>query len=150
MELFHWPITSIFGTWGTPSTYTFNYASFPQIQACFVIPPLNPYFYKLLFIHGSWTWPNNMGWKGGAIGNILGHTLKTWGTHWEPVGNSLGNLMGTQWEHIGNRPKSKKSHPILLPPKTQQKNWAFLSLLIGCMKFAFPKWFITIEGTYQP
>jgi hypothetical protein len=53
--------------------------------------------------------------------------------------------MGTQWEHIGNRPKSKKSHPVilLLPPKHKRK------------KLSLPKpshwlheiskiWFITI------
>jgi hypothetical protein len=42
--------------------------------------------------------------------NMLGNTLRTWGTYWEPD----ENLKGTYWEHIGNQMKMKKiPAPIL-------------------------------------
>jgi hypothetical protein len=58
-------------------------------------------------------------------------------------------------EHIGNQGKMKKKilppHPHLPPPKTYKEKarhtlMACLGLPIGCMKFLFPKEFITIFG----
>jgi hypothetical protein len=81
------------------------------------------------------------GFKQGAIGNTLGE--------------HIGNLMRTHWELERNmtNEKRKKIPPPLFPPphpklKRKKKSSYFecmLSLLpIGCMKFLFPKLFITI------
>ncbi len=48
-------------------------------------------------------WPNNADKNRGIIGKVLGNTLGTWGTFWEPD----GNLMGPHWEHVGRREKTK-------------------------------------------
>jgi hypothetical protein len=52
--------------------------------------------------------------------------------------------LGTLWEQ---RKKTKKS---LFPHPRKAKNWiihgGMLSLPIGCMKFLFPKLFVTIFG----
>jgi hypothetical protein len=81
----------------------------------------------------------NMGLKRGVIGNTLGE--------------QIGNLMGTSWELKGNKGKKKK---ILPPPpcrphpkfkrKKSRHFECMLSLPIGCIKFLFPKLFITIFG----
>jgi hypothetical protein len=63
------------------------------------------------------------------------NTLRTWGTYWEPDGNSLR----TQREHIVNQGKMKKE-------KKQGTLSACLSLPIGCMNFLVPKEFVTIFG----
>jgi hypothetical protein len=57
--------------------------------------------------------------------------------------------MGTHWEHIGNKRKMKKIPPPNLPKLQREKKNTFecmLSLPIGCMKFLFPKLFVTIFG----
>jgi hypothetical protein len=60
----------------------------------------------------------------------------------------LGNILGTHWELEGNKGKMKK----FLPPTQNLKEnklrhfECMLSLPIGCMKFLFPKLFITIFG----
>jgi len=72
-----------------------------------------------------------------------------WGTNWEPR-EHIGNLMGTHWEHVGN--KGKKKNKILPPPNPtpphhtqnlkEKKSRHFdcmLSLPIGCMKFLTSK-----------
>jgi len=46
--------------------------------------------------------------------------------------------MGTHWEQT--QKKNSTNKPPLPPPKTRKvKNYATLSLLIGCMEFLFPK-----------
>jgi hypothetical protein len=49
--------------------------------------------------------------------NMLGNTLWTWGTLWEPI----KNLKGTSWEHIRKQGKLKKKN-LSYPPLT----WALL------------------------
>jgi hypothetical protein len=49
------------------------------------------------------------------------------------IGNTLGNLMGTCWEQ---RKKEKNLRHFE----------CMLRLPIGCMKFIFPKLFVTIFG----
>ncbi len=51
---------------------------------------------------------------------MLGNTLWTWGTYWEPIENPLG----TPWSTLGNREKWKKnlSHP---PRNKNNAPWAF-------------------------
>jgi hypothetical protein len=56
------------------------------------------------------------------------------GTHWE-FGR---NIKGTSWD----KRKMKKSPPS--PEKTRANHECMLSLLIGCMKFVFPKLFVAI------
>jgi hypothetical protein len=53
--------------------------------------------------------PNHMGWKWGALGNVLGNTMGTWRTYWEHHEKSLGtlwqldeNIVLTSWELIEN------------------------------------------------
>jgi hypothetical protein len=69
-----------------------------------------------------------------------------------PIGNTLreqiGNPLGTWKEHVGNTGKMKKKKSF--PPTQNFKNKKFghfdcmLNLSIGCMKFLFPKLFVTI------
>jgi hypothetical protein len=54
------------------------------------------------------------------------------------MGLKMKCYLGRFKEHSGNKPKTKKS------PKPNTKKLRTFSLLIGCMKFLFPKWFITI------
>jgi hypothetical protein len=67
--------------------------------------------------------------------------------YWEYLGDTFGNLMRIPWEHIRMK---KKTHRPASPPRTptQEKDrtphWSMLILLIGCMKFLFPKLFVTI------
>jgi hypothetical protein len=67
------------------------------------------------------------------------------GTHWELKGNTVGT-------HIVNQGKNEKnSSPHPLPPqnfkgKNSSHLGCILGLPIGCMKFLFPKEFITIFG----
>ncbi len=63
--------------------------------------------------------------------------LKSVGHLGNRIWEHFGNLMGTWWEHIGSKKKKKKS---LAPPFQKEKKW---TILIGCMKFLFPKMFIT-------
>jgi len=52
--------------------------------------------------------------------------------------------MGTYWEQGG------KKKTLVPPPFQKEKNWnvheCMPSLHIGCMKFLFPKLFVTIFG----
>jgi len=56
--------------------------------------------------------------------------------------------MRTFWEHIGNKEEKQKMPPPPLPPKGKNRahHECMLRLLIGCMKFLFPKLFVTIFG----
>jgi hypothetical protein len=49
----------------------------------------------------------------------------------------FGNMIGTPWEHDGN----KKETP---PPHCKRKKKP--SILIVCLKLLFPKWVVTIFG----
>jgi hypothetical protein len=55
--------------------------------------------------------------------------------------------MGTHWEQ---EEKPKKNSPLPHPTLTRKKKGfkceSMLSLHIGCMKFLFPKLFVTIFG----
>jgi hypothetical protein len=81
--------------------------------------------------------------KRGAIGN--------------PLGKHIGNLMGTRWELKGNMLGTKEKRknppptPLAAPTQNIKENNSrhfecMLSLPIGCMKFLFPKLFVTIFG----
>jgi len=59
--------------------------------------------------------------------------------------NNLG-IWGTWWKHIGNSEENTKSPT---PPPQKGENWTpylewMLNFLIGCIKFLFPKLFVTI------
>jgi hypothetical protein len=87
-----------------------------------------------LLTHESW--PNHMVklrcyWErlGEQLEN-LGNPMKRW---WEHVANTLGTRNKKQKKKTP--PKGKKTGPIMSN---------MLSLLIGCMKFLFPKLLVTI------
>jgi hypothetical protein len=54
--------------------------------------------------------------------------------HWEQFGNILGNTLGT----LVNSMRTLKIQPLPLP-KLKRKKLSLSSILIGCMKFPFPK-----------
>jgi hypothetical protein len=89
-------------------------------------------------------WPTYIGEKGWTLCKTYG--LKRgaiWGIYWEPDGNPLG----TWREHIGSKGKWKKSPPPQnLKEKKSRHFECMLSLPLGCMKFLFPKLFVTIFG----
>jgi hypothetical protein len=114
---------------------------FPKIK-CFVMSSPTP-----LYMLCTWKLShdqNNVIKNKVVIENVLGKTLRTWETLWEPDGNTLG----TWWEHIRNR---QKTNPC--PHKTQKKVTKPGAFIIGCMKFLFPTHLfqpglISTEGTY--
>jgi len=69
------------------------------------------------------------------------------------IGNTLrslqffGNLMGTRWEHIGNKGKKKLRIALPTPLPLSKREKLDRSCMhaepSGCMKFLFPKLFIT-------
>jgi len=76
--------------------------------------------------------------------------------YWERLREQLGNLgtskkhdenmLGTHYEQ-GREKKLKKNCPHLTPKrKNKAHHGCMLSLRIDCMKFLFPKLFITILG----
>jgi hypothetical protein len=73
-----------------------------------------------------------MGAKWGAIENMLGNTLGTCETCWEP----LGDLMRTQNKNTRYSPKRKKIEPLL----------CMLVHLIGCQEFLCLLVFFTSFG----
>jgi hypothetical protein len=69
-----------------------------------------------------------------------------WGSFWGPR-EHIGNLKGTCWEQKKNEKKSLPSpSPYNLKGKKSRHFECMPSLSIGCMKFLFPKLFITIFG----
>jgi hypothetical protein len=52
--------------------------------------------------------------------------------------------LGTLGELDENTTDKKRKIPPLPLPKLKRKNLSISRVLIGCMKFPFPKWFITI------
>jgi hypothetical protein len=69
--------------------------------------------------------PKHMGLKWGAMENMLGNTLGTWATYWEPI----ENLKGTHWEQGKNEKKNPSS-------SQQSLRWAPNSNLI---QFPWPQ-----------
>jgi hypothetical protein len=109
-------------------------------------------------------WPTYISEKEDNICQSIWHKSEVlwrtcWGTHWE-LGEHIGDLMGTHWELKGNivrthwepgkYEKKKILHtPFPKKPLKQKKQGtlsACLGLPIGCMKFLFPKEFVTIFG----
>jgi hypothetical protein len=77
-----------------------------------------------------------MGLKQGVTGNTLEEHIE-----------NLVNIMGTHWELEGNKGEKKSSPaPQTLKEKESRHFKCLLNLPIGCMKFLFPKLFITIFG----
>jgi hypothetical protein len=79
--------------------------------------------------------------------------LNFWQTIWDKTQVLLGISLGTLWELDGNTLGTReKTQKVTLPrpPWKEKKNWIIhecvLSLHIGCMKFLFPKLFVTIFG----
>ncbi len=71
---------------------------FPKIKACFVMSSPTPLL-QVMYMEVE-PWPKEYVIKNKVvIGNVLEKTLRTWGTLWEPDGNTLG----TWWEHIRKR-----------------------------------------------
>ncbi len=114
-----WSITNISRAWGTPQHRSLNMLPSPQIEACFVIFPFGP-LHSNRHTHPSTPlqiismevepWPNN---SNGMKNEVLVGTSRK---HIE----NLGNTLGTWWEHIGNRKKTKK-FPCPLFPTSPKK-----------------------------
>ncbi len=134
---FDWPIAK----------QSWNYGGSPSIKESMERWSALP-FGPPIYVRRGGLLAKHMGLKWGAIGNTLG----------EHIGN-LGNILRTWWEPIENlrrgtcweQRKNEKNPP--LPPKTQNLKEnkprhleCMLSLPIGCMKFLFPKLFVTIFG----
>jgi hypothetical protein len=71
------------------------------------------------------------------------------GTHYgttQELEECQGNMLGTDWEH--RRKKQTITPPPTPPPKGKNRahNECMLSLPVGCMKFLFPKLFVTIKN----
>jgi hypothetical protein len=92
--------------------------------------------------------PTYIGEKGRTLG--ITYVVKArcylehpWETHWEPI----ENLKGTCWEQ---RKNEKNSPPFPPPQNLKEKKLrhfeCMLNIPIGCMKFLFPKLFVTIFG----
>jgi hypothetical protein len=64
--------------------------------------------------------------------------------YWEQFGNILRNTLGTLGELDENTTDKKQKIPPLPVPKLKRKKLSLSRVLIGCTKFPFPKWFITI------
>jgi hypothetical protein len=92
--------------------------------------------------------------KSTTFAKAYGIKVRCYGEH---VEEHIGNLMGTNSKfkvnivgtHCERGKNEKQSFP--LPPKLQRKKKqgtlsACLGLPIGCMKFLFPKEFVTIFG----
>ncbi len=78
-----------------------------------------------------------------TLGKLYGIKRRCyWEQSWECIWEHFENLMGTLRE-LGEKQKSLSPHP-----HQKRKNWivheCMLSLPIGCMKFLFPKLFVTI------
>jgi hypothetical protein len=67
-----------------------------------------------------------------------------WGTHWEHREHDE-NPLGTCWELRKNEKKNSPPTQNLKGKKSRHFE-RMLSLPIGCMKFLFPKLFVTIFG----
>ncbi len=107
--------------------------------------PWNPEYASLwscaplkIYICGSWTMAQQYGIK---IEVLLG---TSYGTHWE-IEEHFANLTKTAWELDGKTLRTLKKKSTTPPaPAPKEKNYALLSLLIGCIKFLFPKQFVII------
>jgi hypothetical protein len=83
-----------------------------------------------------------MGLKLGAIRNTLKeHIWNILGTHWELEGNMLGTK-----EKILALPPPPPPFSKLKRKRKSRHVECMMSLPIGCMKFLFPKLFVTIFG----
>ncbi len=101
-------------------------------------------------------WPTYIGERRTKFAKSYGIKVRCYGEHvGEQIGNLMrthlvliGNIVGTQWEPEKNEKKnsSPRPHPKLKWKKKQGNVSACLGLLIGCMKFLFPKEFFTIFG----
>jgi hypothetical protein len=80
-----------------------------------------------------------MGLKPAATGNTLEEHIE-----------NLVNIVGTHWEFewnmLGTKEKKSSPGPQNLKEKKSKHFECLLSLLVGCMKFLFPKLFITVFG----
>jgi len=95
MNQFDWPITQKNETMEAPQDRRFYF------EVLSSSPLAHPYGWK-----EDNNLPKHMGLKWDAMENMLGNTLGTWATYWEPIENLK--------EHIGNERKMKKK--ILLAP----------------------------------
>ncbi len=105
--------------------------------------PQNRFYFELLpfgsLIYVKWVQhlPEHMGSRWGIWRTY-------WGIHWE-LGEHIGNLMGTR-ENCKKSLSKPPLPPVMKKEKMQGTLSACLGLRIGCMKFLFPKEFITIFG----
>jgi len=96
-------------------------------------------------------WPTYIGEKENNIcQSIWGKSEVLWRTYWGIYWEPDGNLLQTQKEHGANTLGTRESWKQILPAtKLKRKKSTFsacLGLLIGSMKFLFPKEFVTIFG----
>jgi hypothetical protein len=137
-EPFVWPMINIFGIWGTPEHRSLDKLPSPKIEhvlSCFPFAfLLHPPSHSPPHISYICTWK-------------LNHGQTIWDKKSSAIRTIIGNTLGNFWEHIGNRPP-KKIRPQQ-NRKENQKKLSASSLLIGCMKFLFPKWFVTIFNLGQ-
>jgi len=111
--------------------------------------PQTSRFYGKTECHPLWpTWPTYIGEKGRTLGKTYGKKARCywehlWRTHWEPM-EHVENMMGTHWELEGNpKKKEKRSTTPKLKRNKSRHFECMLSLPIGCMKFLFPKLFVS-------
>jgi hypothetical protein len=92
-----WPITNIFGTLCTAQYRSLDIVP-PQNRSLVLLPSGSPF---TTYVHGCWTMAKQcrINKNRGVIGKVLGNTLGTWGTFWEPDGTTLG----TCWEETKNK-----------------------------------------------
>ncbi len=120
---------------GTPQYWSLEFLpswKYKCALSCFTLAP--PF---QLICMGLELWANHLGKTKVLLGthSELENSLGTW---WEPVGNTLGTR--------GKKAKNGSPHPP--PPFKKRKTGPFMHACMhaepsGCMKFLFPKLFIT-------
>ncbi len=116
MNQFDWPITQKNETMEAPQDRRF----FNYFEVLSSFPLAHQYGWK-----EDNNLPKHMGLKWDAMENMLGNTLGTWATYWEPI----ENLKGTHWE----REENEKKNPF---SSQQSLGWAPNSNLI---QFPWPQ-----------
>jgi len=104
LESFDWPLTNIFGAWGTPQHRSLNMLPSHKIEACFVLPlPPSPLQFIDMEIE---PWPSNMRYNTRCYWEHLRVHIQNLG------GEHFGNLMGIHNEQRKKKKNKKKKTPL--------------------------------------